>query len=171
MLILRKKMRKRKNILLWLGLIISIPVATYAGVRAIFYAWLSAANPESWSPERAGLYSGSAFALAIVFFILFIYCLVTLIKDSNKKYRNEENVKKAQKALISGNGKEAEKFFLKAANAGSAHAAHELGVLYMTGAPDVIPNKIESQKWFTMSLQAGFEASIASDPEWFKSQQ
>ena len=163
-------MTKRKRVLLWLGLITSVPATGYAGVSVIFYAWLSAANPERWSPERAGLWSGGAFILTVLFLILFIYCLVTLIKDTNKKYRNEENVKNAQQALMSGNGKEAEMLFLKAANAGSGHAAHELGVLYIGGAPGIKPNKEDSQKWLNISLKLGFEASIATNPEWFKTQ-
>lgn len=163
-------MTKRKRFLLWLGLITSVPATGYAGMSVIFYAWLNAANPERWPSERASLWSGGALVLTILFLILFIYCLVTLIKDTNKKYRNEENVKNAQKALMSGNGKEAETLFLKAANAGSGHAAHELGVLYIGGAPGVEPNKAESQKWLNISLESGFETSIASAPEWFKSQ-
>ena len=80
-------MTKRKKILLWVGLVVSIPVTGYAGVSVIFYAWLSAANPERWSPERAGLWSGGALVLTVLFLSLFVYCLVSLIRNANKEYR------------------------------------------------------------------------------------
>ena len=45
-------MTKRKRVFLWLGLVVSVPATAYAGINVIFYAWLSAANPERWSSER-----------------------------------------------------------------------------------------------------------------------
>ncbi len=84
-------MSKRKKILLWLGLMISIPAGGYTGVSFIFYSWLSAAEPERWPPERAGIWAGSAFLIALLFLVLFIYCLVSLIKETNRKYREQQN--------------------------------------------------------------------------------
>jgi len=57
---------------------------------------------------------------------------------------------------------------LKAAEMGSGHAAHELGVLYITGGPGVEPNREKGQYWLEKSLESGFESTIATDPEWFR---
>ena len=61
------------------------------GISAIFYSWLNAANPERWPAEKAGLCAGGAAILTILFLALFIYCLVALIKEVNRKYRDEQN--------------------------------------------------------------------------------
>ena len=74
----------------WLGLVLSLLAGGYAGLSFIFYAWLSAAEPERWPPERAGLWAGSAAILALLFFALFVYCLASLIRDSNRRCREEQ---------------------------------------------------------------------------------
>lgn len=84
-------MTKRRKILLWLGLVVSLLATGYAGTSFIFYAWLSAAAPERWPPERAALWAYSALGLAILFFGLFVYCVVSLIKEANRQYREEQN--------------------------------------------------------------------------------
>ena len=84
-------MTKQKKILLWIGLVLSLPISGYAGTSFIFYAWLSAAEPERWPPERAGLWAGVAVIIAVLFIALFIYCVVSLIKETNRKYREEQN--------------------------------------------------------------------------------
>ena len=76
---------------MWSGLILSLPAGGYAGISFIFYSWLSAAEPERWPPERAGLWAGAAFIAALFFLVLFIYCIVSLIKEANRKYREEQN--------------------------------------------------------------------------------
>jgi len=53
----------------------------------VFYAWLDAAEPERWPVDRAALRSYGALALTVLFLGLFIYCVVSLINDANKKYR------------------------------------------------------------------------------------
>lgn len=81
----------------------------------------------------------------------------------------DELIRRAQKELLeNGNLKLAEKLLLKAAESGSGHAAHELGVLYITGGEGVEQNREKSQYWLEKSLESGFEATIASDPEWFR---
>jgi nucleoside permease NupC len=72
---------------MWLGLVLSLPASGYAGVNFIFYSWLNAAEPERWPSERAG----AALALAILFFSLFVYCLVSLIRYASRKYREKQN--------------------------------------------------------------------------------
>jgi len=59
------------------------------------------------------------------------------------------------------------KLFLKAAELGS-HAFHELGILYGTGCKNLKPNSKQARFCLEKSLESGFEATIASDPEWFK---
>jgi len=76
---------------LWVGLALSLPAGGYAALSFIFYSWLSAAEPERWSPERAGLWAGGAAILALLFLGIFIYCLVSLIREANRKYREEQN--------------------------------------------------------------------------------
>jgi len=84
-------MTKRRKILLWLGLVVSLLATGYAGTSFIFYAWLSAAAPERWPPERAALWAYSALALAILFFGFLAYCVVSLVKEANRQYREEQN--------------------------------------------------------------------------------
>lgn len=81
----------------------------------------------------------------------------------------EEFIKKAQEELYEGgNAKVAEELLPKAAEMGSGHAAHELGVLYITGAEGVAPDHEKIQYWLEKSLESGFEGTIATDPEWFR---
>ena len=84
-------MSKRRKIFIWLALVASLPATGYAGMSFIFYAWLSAAEPERWPPERAALWAYSALALAVVFLGVLIYCVVSLIKEANRQYREEQN--------------------------------------------------------------------------------
>lgn len=74
----------------------------------------------------------------------------------------------AIKEIAFGDGAEAEKTLLYLAKQGIGHAAHELGVLYIVGANGVEPDKKKSKYWLNRSLESGFEASIASAPNWFK---
>ncbi len=67
-----------------------------------------------------------------------------------------------------GNFKLAEELYLKAAELGSGHAAHELGVLYIVGGEDLEPDHEKSQYWLEKSLESGFEETIATDPKWFR---
>lgn len=80
----------------------------------------------------------------------------TLIKDAQIEH------------LENGNSLKAEELLTKAAEAGSGHAAHELGVLYTTGGKGLNPDHEKSQYWFEKSLESGFEKTIATDPEWFR---
>lgn len=68
-----------------------MPATYYAGNSVVFYAWLSAAEPTRWPPDRAALWVYSALALTVLFLGLFIYCVVSLIKQANRKYREEQN--------------------------------------------------------------------------------
>lgn len=80
----------------------------------------------------------------------------------------DELINIACEQQINGNAKEAEKLYLIAAQQGSGHAAHNLGVLYITGGTNLEPDLEKSRYWLQKSLDSGFEATIASDPEWFK---
>ena len=77
--------------MLWLLMIISLPATYYAGVSVIYYSWLNAAEPERWPVEKASLWAGSALVLTLIFISIFIYCVVTLIKNANKEYRENQN--------------------------------------------------------------------------------
>ena len=84
-------MTKRRKILLWVALVLSVPATYYAGVSVVLYAWLSTAEPERWPPDRAALWTYSALALTVLFLGLFIYCVVSLVREANRKYREEQN--------------------------------------------------------------------------------
>ena len=84
----------------------------------------------------------------------------------------DEIIKKAQKEHFeNGNFKLAEELYLEAAELGSGHAAHELGVLYVVGGEGIEPDHEKSQYWLEKSLESGFESTIAIDSEWFKNKQ
>ena len=84
-------MTKAKKIGLRIGLIVSIPAGLYAAGSVIFYAWLSAAEPERWPPDRASVWVSVSALLTVLFLGIFIYCLVALIKQMNKEYREGAN--------------------------------------------------------------------------------
>ena len=84
-------MTKRRKIVTWVALILSLPAAVYAGTSVIFYAWLNAAQPERWPAERAAVWAYSALALTVLFMALFVYCVVSLVRDANKAYKRERN--------------------------------------------------------------------------------
>jgi hypothetical protein len=80
-----------KLIATWIGLLLALPAGGYAAMSFIFYAWLSAAAPDRWPPERAALWAYSSLALAVLFFGVFVYFVVSLIKDANRTYQRERN--------------------------------------------------------------------------------
>jgi TPR repeat protein len=77
-------------------------------------------------------------------------------------------VSAAMEVLIAGDGKIAESLLLALAKSGSGPAAHNLGTLYVTGAAGVSPDAERSAYWYQRAVDSGFEATIASNPEWFK---
>lgn len=83
-------MTKRKKILLWVGLVLSLPSIYFSGTSFVFYAWQNAANPDKWPVEKAAPLAYSSLAIAVLFFLLFVYCLVVLIKNTNKDYRESQ---------------------------------------------------------------------------------
>lgn len=82
-------MSKRRKILLWIGLLTSLPIAGYSGVSVVFYSWLNAS--QQWPAEKAAIWAYSSLALAVLFFALFIYYLVSLIKETNRQYKVKQN--------------------------------------------------------------------------------
>jgi len=84
------RMTKRRKIFLWVGLVLSLPAAGYAAVCIVFYAWLNAAEPQRWPSDRAGTWVAVSLVLAILFLISFVYCVISLIKDANRQYRDEQ---------------------------------------------------------------------------------
>lgn len=82
---------KNKKLILWTALVLSFPATLYAGMSVIFYSWLNAAEPDRWPAEKAATWAGGSLILTIVFFSVFVYCVVSLVKMANKKYREEQN--------------------------------------------------------------------------------
>jgi len=79
-------MTRLKKYLLWIGLALSLPVSGYCFMGTISYAWLNAVEPERWPAERAAIWAYSSLALAIIFLSVFIYCLVCLIRETNRSH-------------------------------------------------------------------------------------
>lgn len=73
-------LNKNKKYYLIAGAALSIPAFFYSILCVVYYAWLNAAEPERWPPEKAALFSYSFLALAALFVIIFIYCVVKLKK-------------------------------------------------------------------------------------------
>jgi len=45
-------MTRRRKIATWVALVVSAPAGMYAAMSVVFYAWLSAAEPERWPADR-----------------------------------------------------------------------------------------------------------------------
>jgi hypothetical protein len=84
-------MTKRRKITVWFSMILSAPVIYYAGTGVVFYAWLNAAEPQRWTPDRAGLWAGGALAVTMLFLGIFFYCVVSLIKEAKRQNREDDN--------------------------------------------------------------------------------
>ena len=84
-------MTRRQKIFRWAGLVLSVPTGGYSAGCFLYYSWLSAAEPNLWPPEWTVFWTGGAALLALLFFAIFIYCVVSLIRDANTKYRKEQN--------------------------------------------------------------------------------
>ena len=82
---------KRKTLISWLALIISAPATFYSAMSAIFYSWLNAAEPERWPVEKANIWAGGSLLLTIIFFSIFVYSIVSLVKMANNKYREQQD--------------------------------------------------------------------------------
>jgi len=58
---------------------------------------------------------------------------------------------------------EAERWLKVCADAGDGHAAHNLGTLYLR-----LNQKDLANVYFQLAVDSGFEASVCSDPNWWK---
>ena len=85
-------MTTKKKILLWIGIVSSLPAIYYSVMSAIFYAWLNAAEPERWPADKAAVWVYGSIALAVLFISLFVYCVVSLVKDSKRNYDAEQQI-------------------------------------------------------------------------------
>lgn len=56
----------------------------------------------------------------------------------------------------------------RAADSGHGRAAHNLATALVTGGPGVPPNRAEFSKYMEISYGSGFEATVSSDPLWWK---
>jgi len=81
---------------------------------------------------------------------------------------SDKEIDDAMGILLSGEGERAEQLLLSLAQAGHGRAAHNLGVLYITGAPGVARDVERAQYWLGKAYDSGFEAKVASDPLWFR---
>jgi uncharacterized BrkB/YihY/UPF0761 family membrane protein len=84
-------MIKKRKLMLIAGAVLSLPISVYAGVSSVFYAWLNASNPEKWPEVKAAIWSYSSLAISAIFLFLFFYCVVKLIKESNRKRREKSH--------------------------------------------------------------------------------
>jgi len=84
-------MSKNAKYLRWVGVVASLPTSIYAGGSFIFYTWLNAAEPERWPAEKAAIWAYSSLVIAIVFLSMFVYCVTSLIKEANRRYREKQS--------------------------------------------------------------------------------
>lgn len=75
--------------MLWTGMLLSLPIAGYAGMSIVFYAWLDASR--QWPTEKAAVWAYGSMAVTVLFAALFVYCLVSLIRNANREYRAEKS--------------------------------------------------------------------------------
>lgn len=75
-------MTRRRKLLLWSGLCLSLPGAAYAGLGVVYFAWLEGLR--QWPIGRAGLLSFGALVLVILCVGTFVYCLVSLSKHADR---------------------------------------------------------------------------------------
>ena len=61
---------------------LSILASGYAAMSFIYYSWLNAADPENWPAERVAVWAYSSLGLSVIFFGVFIYCVVKLFRAS-----------------------------------------------------------------------------------------
>jgi len=57
-----------------------LPATYIVGTRFIYFSWLNAYDPEKYSVETIGFQVYSSLALTIMLIVVFIYCVVTLIR-------------------------------------------------------------------------------------------
>ena len=75
---------------LWVSLVLSLPVAFYAGTGFIYYAWRNTADPQNWPAERAAPWAYGHLVLAVLFLGLFVYSVFSLIRAANRKNREKQ---------------------------------------------------------------------------------
>lgn len=73
-----------RNVLLWTGLVVSLPASFFIGFNGVLYAWLNASDPKAWPAERAGPWAYGSFAIAAAFFCLFVYCVIKIHRSKPK---------------------------------------------------------------------------------------
>ena len=66
------------------------------------------------------------------------------------------------------NIKKAIAYLTEAATKGSGLAAHNLGTLYSCPPVGIEADHKKSQYWYQVAYDFGFEASVSSDPLWWK---
>ncbi|MCU7844239.1 MAG: hypothetical protein KZQ93_10405 [Candidatus Thiodiazotropha sp. (ex Monitilora ramsayi)] len=139
-------MINQRKVLLWVGVVISIPATGYAGLSVVFYSWLSAAEPERWPAEKAAIWAGGALVLTVAFFILLIYCVKALVQGMNKEHLEEKKFRLYV---------DAEKYhyftFEEAKLAAQGHMQGNpelrIEILFETGGPDFWAYEYQSKEW------------------------
>ncbi len=76
-----RRTTRSKRVGLWLGAILSLPASGYFTTSFVFYAWLNAAEPERWPPERAAPWAYGSILLAVLSLVVFIWCVAKLIRS------------------------------------------------------------------------------------------
>jgi len=75
--------KKTKAITLYIvGVVISAALSFYAFWSAVFYAWMNANG--SWSAEKAAPWAYGSLILCGVFFALFVYFIIKIVKLRKK---------------------------------------------------------------------------------------
>ena len=60
------------------------------------------------------------------------------------------------------------KYLTAAASRGNGHAAHNLATLYVAPPPGIEVSHEKARQWYQVAYDSGFEATVSSDPLWWK---
>jgi hypothetical protein len=82
-------MTRRRKLILWLGLCLSLPATAYAALGVVYFVWLESLM--QWPAHSAAVVAFALLALAVLCAGVFIYCLASLIKAVNRAYRGEQS--------------------------------------------------------------------------------
>ena len=93
----RRRMSRRRKVTLWLGLCLSLPAAAYASLGFVYFVWLE--GMKQWPTGQANLMALGALAFAVTCGGVFIYCLVSLIREAAEAHREKQRAKRGDATI------------------------------------------------------------------------
>lgn len=84
-----QQMTNKGIAVLWVCGIVSLLASIYLMISFQFYAWLDATR--HWPTEKAAIWAYSSLALCVIFFIVFIVCVVKAVRATNENFRKTQS--------------------------------------------------------------------------------